>query len=253
MKLFDSHAHYCDERYRENIEQIINEIKELGNISIINAATSVESSKIVIEQAMRYDFMYATVGIHPEEIMGNIDLKEIKKLAKNNKVVAIGEIGLDYHYDTDKEKQKALFKSQIELANDIGLPIVIHNRESSKDLLDILKNEINANKRGVFHCCEMNFELIKEALKLDYYISFAGPVTFKNAKKAKDIIEYVPIEKMLIETDSPYLAPDPLRGTINTSKNIKIIAQKVAEFKEIAIEEVAEITYNNTKKVFNIL
>lgn len=187
---------------------------------------------------------------------GNVkkeDLLVMKELAESKKVVAIGEIGLDYHYDNvNKLLQKELFKLQIELANELDLPIIIHNRESSVDVINILSNEIDSKNKGVFHCCEMNFELIKQALKLDYYISFAGPVTFKNAKKAKEAVDMVPLDRLLIETDSPYLAPEPRRGTVNTSANLKFIAEKIAEFKGVYVEEIAEITYNNTVRLFRI-
>lgn len=257
MKFFDSHAHYYDEQYGENADNIINEIYKNGITNVINVGASVESSKKVVEQALKYDFMYAAVGIHPEEaVEGNVkkeDLLYIKELAQNKKVVAIGEIGLDYHYDnTNKNLQAKLFKELIEIANQVDLPIIIHNRDSNTDLINILKNEINANKKGVFHCCQMNIEFIKQALELDYYISFAGAITFKNAKKAKEVVEFVPLEKLLIETDAPYLAPDPYRGTINSSINVKLIAQKIAEFKNIPLEKVANTTYNNTTKLFEL-
>ena len=181
------------------------------------------------------------------------ELSEIKKLAKeNNKVVAIGEIGLDYHWNTEnKELQKKAFIEQIIIANELNLPIQIHTRDAVMDTLEILKQN-NVNKKGIFHCCPLNRELVKEGLKLGFYISFAGPVTFKNSKNANEIIEMVPNEKMLIETDSPYLSPDPLRGKRNDPRNVKYIAKKIAEVKNITIEEVADITYENAMKILNL-
>ena len=186
--------------------------------------------------------------------MENIDneLKEIEKIAQNKKIIAIGEIGLDYYWNTDnKELQKYSFIKQINLANKLNLPIVIHTREAIQDTLEILKKN-NVNRCGVFHCCPLNRELVKEALKLGFYISFAGPVTFKNSKNADEIISMVPLNRMLIETDSPYLAPEPKRGTRNDPRNVKYMVQKIALVKEIDVEEIAEITYKNACKLFEI-
>lgn len=182
----------------------------------------------------------------------NKELKEIEKITNNKKIVAIGEIGLDYYWNTEnKELQKYAFIEQINLANKLNLPIVIHTREAVQDTLEILKKN-TVNKCGVFHCCPLNRELVKEALKLGFYISFAGPVTFKNSKNADEIINMVPLNKMLIETDSPYLAPEPHRGTRNDSRNVKYIAEKVALVKETDVEEIAKITYKNACKLFEI-
>ena len=252
MELFDSHAHYNDEKF-EGEESIIEEIYKEGITRLITAGYSLETTKKAIQIAKRYEFVYATAGISPNDIEGTTekDLEEIEKLAQNEKIVAIGEIGLDYYWNKDnKEKQKEIFIQQIEIANNLNLPIVIHTREAVQDTLEILKTN---KARGVFHCCPLNIELIKEGLKLGFYISFAGPVTFKNSKNANHIIEYVPMEKILIETDSPYLSPEPLRGRRNDSRNVKYIAQKIAEVKNIPVEEVARITYENAKRLFSIL
>lgn len=179
--------------------------------------------------------------------------ESITELAKNQKIVAIGEIGLDYYWNKEnKEKQKAFFIRQIEIANKLNKPIIIHSRDAVEDTINILKSEITANKRGVFHCCQLNLELIKQALGLGYYISFAGPVTYKNSKNASEVIKIVPLDKMLIETDCPYLSPEPLRGTRNNSANIKYIAQKIADIKGIDIEEIARITFDNASRLFEI-
>lgn len=180
-------------------------------------------------------------------------LKEIEKIAKNDKVVAIGEIGLDYHWNKlNKDLQKNVFIKQIQLANRLNLPIVIHTREAVMDTLDILKNVCPTIKPGVFHCCPLNVELVKEALKLGFYISFAGPITFKNSKNAEEIAKMVPLNQMLIETDSPYLAPEPVRGTRNDSRNVRYIAEKIAEFKSVDVEVIADATYKNALDVFGI-
>ena len=279
MELFDNHAHYNDDKFNDDRDEIINKIYESGVTKLICAGYSVESSKKALEIANNYDFIYTTAGISPNDIPGKVQdedldaktdeevhklftesmqivdnqLHEIEQIAQNNKVVAIGEIGLDYYWNKrNKELQKQVFIKQIELANKLNLPIVIHTRDAVMDTLDILKNIKPTIKPGVFHCCPLNIELVKEALKLGFYISFAGPVTFKNSKNASEIIQMVPLDKMLIETDSPYLAPEPIRGTRNDSRNVKFVAAKIAEFKGISVEEVAKNTYGNAEKVFGI-
>lgn len=256
MELFDSHAHLDDEKFEEDRDTLIEQIREAGVTKLISAVYSLEGSKKGKELADKYDFIYTTAGISPNDIPQTeeelwIMLSEIQKIAKQSKkVVAIGEIGLDYYWNQEnKELQKVAFKKQIELANQLKLPIVIHTREAVMDTLEILKQE-EVTKKGVFHCCPLNRELVKEALKLGFYISFAGPVTFKNSKNANEIIEMVPNERMLIETDSPYLSPEPLRGRRNDSRNVKFIAQKIAEVKGMNIEEVAKITYQNAERIF---
>lgn len=254
MEFFDSHAHYTDEAYNEDRESLIERMYKNDITKIIIAGSNLETSKQAIELANKYPHIYATCGIHPSDIKG-IDieeqLNEIKEISKNEKVVAIGEIGLDYHWDKDnKEEQVDAFIKQIELANEVGLPIVIHTRDAYIDTIDVLKHKINAERRGVFHCCPLNQELVREALELGYNISFSGVVTFKNAKNVDEVIKMVPLEKLQIETDAPYLSPEPFRGTRNNSENVKLTAQKIAEVKGISIEEIAKITYENTMRMF---
>ncbi len=257
MKLFDNHSHLNDEKFDQDREALIQKIVESDTKKIITAGYSLEGSKKAVEISNKYNFMYATCGISPndipqtEEELWNM-LAKIKDLIKKNskKVVAVGEIGLDYYWNTDnKMLQRRAFIEQINLANELELPIVIHTRDAIMDTLEILKENPVKNK-GVFHCCPQNRELIKEALKLGYYISFAGPITFKNSKNADEIINLVPNDRILIETDSPYLAPEPVRGTRNTPINVKYIAQKIANVKKLTLEEVANMTYENAEKVF---
>lgn len=260
MKLFDSHAHLDDERFNEDREVLISQIHEEIE-GFVSAGYSLEGSKKAVELSKKYEYIYTTCGISPNDIPQTeeelwIMLKEIKNLVKENienkKIVAIGEIGLDYYWEKDEDKrilQRKAFIEQIKLANEFNLPIVIHTREAVMDTLDILKkNEVY--KKGVFHCCPLNRELVKEGLKLGFYISFAGPVTFKNSKNANEIISMVPNDRILIETDSPYLSPEPLRGKRNDPRNVKYIARKISEVKGITLEEVADITYNNAKRIF---
>lgn len=292
MQLFDSHAHYNDDKFDEDREKIIEEIHKSGVEKLIVAGYSLDSSISALEIAKQYEWIYTISGISPNDIPeAKVDLEKqlinlqdfieknlskplahneinsdknttendnIKALKNNlkakNKIVAIGEIGLDYYWEKDEERRKLqqiAFIKQINIANEFELPIVIHTREAVMDTLEILKKYPVA-KRGVFHCCPLNRELVKEALKLGYYISFAGPITFKNSKNANEIIELVPLNRILIETDSPYLAPEPKRGTRNDSRNVKYMAEKIASVKKMQAKEIAKITFENACDLFNI-
>lgn len=198
-------------------------------------------------------------GIHPNEIAEteekiDKEILEIEKLAKQNKkVVAIGEIGLDNHWVKDKKEiQKYAFLEQIKLANKLELPIVIHSRDAIMETIEILKGDVLPKKKGILHCCQLNKDLVKAGLEAGFYISFAGAITFKNSKNANDIIQMVPNDKILIETDCPYLSPEPNRGKRNDSRNVIYTAKKIADVKEIPVEEIAKITYENGKKIFGI-
>ena len=280
MELFDTHAHYNDEKFDNDRKLVIQDIYNSNVTMLVNAGDSVESSIKGVEIAKDYDWMFNIVGVSPNDIAESIDeidnqISNIEKLVKkdqnivedvesdtaeslnivnkNRKIVAIGEIGLDYYWNKEnKDLQRYAFIKQIELANKYNLPIVIHTREAVDDTIDILKNKIEATKKGIFHCCPLNRELVKQALKMGFYISFAGPVTFKNSKNANEIIQMVPLDKMVIETDSPYLAPEPHRGTRNDSRNVKYIAEKIANVKEMSLEDIAKITYKNAMKIFEI-
>ena len=258
MGFFDSHSHLNDDKFDEDRDKVIKEIYEAGTTNFVTAGYSVESSKKAIDIANNYDFIYATAGVSPNDIPQTEEelwkqLSEIKELAtKNKKVLAIGEIGLDYYWNTEnKEIQKKAFIEQIKLANELDLPIVIHTRDAVMDTIQVLK-ENEVKNRGVFHCCPQNRELIKEGLKLGFYISFAGPITFKNSKNADEMINLVPNDRILIETDSPYLAPEPVRGTRNTPSNVKFVAQKIASSKGLSLEEVEKMTVENTKRILKI-
>ena len=260
MEFFDSHSHYNDEKFNEDREQIIKETYEAGITKIVCAGYNLDSSIFSLELSKKYEYIYSICGISPNDIPQSeqelwkdiVQISEIVKKNKTNKLVAIGEIGLDYYWNTEnKELQKEAFIKQIELANELNLPIVIHSRDASIDTIDILrKNKVN--KTGIFHCCQFNQEMIRQALELGYYISFAGPVTFKNSKNAPEIIKMIPLNRILIETDSPYLTPEPNRGKRNDSRNVKYIAQKIADVREMPIIDIARITYENAMRIFNI-
>ena len=256
MEYFETHMHLDDEKFDEDREQIINKIWNEGVTLAINMGCDIESSTKSKEIANNNKFIYAAVGIHPENIPQTeeelwITLEKIKQIAiQNKKIVAIGEIGLDYYWNKDnKELQKKAFIKQLEIANELSLPVSIHTRDSIDDMIAIIR-KLKIEKYGVLHCCPFNPELVKHSLEEGLYIGIGGTCTFKNSKNARKIIEIIPIDRILIETDSPYLAPEPLRGYRNDSSNLKYIVQKIAEFKNMEPEEIANITYENAKRLF---
>lgn len=254
MELFDTHSHYNDEKFNEDRENIIKQTYEAGITKFVCAGYNVKSSEEAVKIANKYEYVYSICGISPNDLedYNTQNINKIRQLAKNIKNVAIGEIGLDYYWNKEnKDLQKQVFIEQIKIANELKLPIVIHARDAVQDTIDILKQN-KVDEKGIFHCVQLNKFLIEEAIKLGFYISFAGPITFKNSKNAEEIVKIVPIEKILIETDSPYLAPEPVRGTRNDSRNVKYIAEKIAQFKQIPLEELAKITYKNAMKIFSI-
>ena len=260
MEFFDSHSHYNDEKFDEDREEIIKDTYESGITKFVCAGYNIDSSLFSLELSKKYDFIYSICGISPNDIPQSEEelwkdvakITEIVKENKSKKLVAIGEIGLDYYWNKEnKELQKEAFEKQIDLANELELPIVIHSRDASVDTIGMIRNH-KVNKAGIFHCCQPNQEMVRQALELGYYISFAGPITFKNSRNAPDVIKMVPIDRILIETDSPYLTPEPNRGKRNDCRNVKYVAQKIAELKNVPIEEIAKITYDNAKRIFEI-
>lgn len=259
MYYFETHAHYDDEKFDEDRESVIKKIFEAGVTKCVNIGCNLETSRNSVDLADKYDFMYATCGIHPSEIPHSDEeldkeIEELEKIAKQSKkVVAIGEIGLDYYWNSEnKEMQKNAFIKQIELANKLNLPISIHTRDAIDDTIGIIKNKVEIKNGGILHCCPFNRELVKHGLNLGLYIAFGGTCTFKNSKNAEEIVKMVPNDKILIETDSPYLAPEPLRGTRNDSSNLKYIVNKIADLRKASSEDIARITYQNALRVFGI-
>lgn len=252
MELFDSHAHLCDEAFDEDREEVIQKCFDSDVKFITEIGYSEETSRKAVELANKYETIFAVVGAHPDECNKDIDLSYIKELAQNKKVVAIGEIGLDYHYDNlNKENQKKYFIEQIKIANELDLPVSIHSRDADMDMLEILKqNKINAG--FIMHCFSSSVEVAKEIIKLDGYISISGTVTFKNAKNVLEVVKIVPEDRLLIETDCPYLAPQPYRGKRNDSSYVVETAKKIAEIREKTLEEIAEITTGNTMRIYKI-
>lgn len=255
--LIDTHCHLNDEQLENDTKGIIERAKEHNVKKLVCVGASLSSSEKAVEIANEYDNVFAVIGVHPDDANTFNDeiLDKLRELAKNNKkVVAIGEIGLDYHFVQDnKEAQKSCFIKQIELANELDLPIVIHTRDAMGDTLDIVrKYKDKIKKGGIFHCFHGSKEVLCEINKMGFYVSYGGAITFNNANNLREIVKETPLDKILTETDCPYMAPVPLRGTINEPKNIDLIFEKMCEIKNISKNELEKIIENNTKKIFNI-
>ncbi|GCD08423.1 TatD family hydrolase [Clostridium tagluense] len=252
--IFDSHAHYDDEAFNEDRENVILGLKDKGVIGVLNCGASLEGARMSVELSSKYDFIYSAVGIHPEhaDIVNDEIIDELRNLAQNPKVRAIGEIGLDYHYEENppRDIQKAAFKLQMELARELKLPVVIHDRDAHSDTLDILKQFPEVI--GTIHCFSGSVEFAQECLKLGYYIGFTGVITFKNAKKIGEVAKVVPMDRILVETDCPYMSPEPNRGKRNESPYIKYIIEKISEIKEKTIQEIEYITICNIENLLKI-
>lgn len=254
MKYFETHAHYSDEIYSSNQDEILNRCKENAIEYIIDVGYNTKSSKNTIGLSKKYDYVYSAIGIHPHDVK-NDDYNLIYDLYNNNKdekIVAIGEIGLDYAFIKDnKEEQIKLFINQIELANALKLPIIIHSREAYLDTYNVIK-EHRANYGTLFHCFHPNDDLVRLVLENGYTVAFGGNITYKRGKRFAEYVKEIPMSQIVIETDSPYLPPEPYRGTINTSLNLPIICNKLAELKNLDVEYVSSITFENSKKFFKI-
>jgi len=251
--LYDTHAHLDDSMFDCDRHDVIEKIKNSGVGLINNIASDIKSSKASIALAEKYDFIYASVGVHPSctHSMSNADIETLKELSKHPKVVAIGEIGLDYHYDdTDPETQKYWFAAQLDMAKELDLPIIIHDRESKGECISLLREK--KISKCVFHCFSGSSETAKELIKMGYYISFTGVVTFKNARRAVEAVKEVPMDRIFIETDCPYMAPEPHRGIRNDSSLVCYVAGKIAEIKNLSTEEVIRITRENAIRFFEI-
>lgn len=253
--LFDTHVHVNAEQFNEDLEEVIERAQEAGVKNMVVVGFDRPTITRAMELVETYDFMFAAIGWHPVDAidMTEEDLLWIEELSAHPKVVAIGEMGLDYHWDkSPKEIQKEVFRKQIRLAKRVQLPIIIHNREATADIVSILKEEDASEVGGIMHCFSGSAETALECIDMNFYISLGGPVTFKNAKKPKEVAAVVPLDRLLIETDCPYLAPHPFRGKRNEPSYVKLVAEQIAEIKQLSLEEVSEATTNNAKKLFGI-
>lgn len=253
--IFDTHAHYDDEAYDEDRESLFDHMRKQGVEYIVNIGASMASTQKTLELAEKYSFVYGAVGVHPSETkeLTPESMERLREAARNDKVVAIGEIGLDYYWqEPDRETQKKWFREQLKLAEDSGLPVVVHSRDAAKDTLDILKEWNEHKTKGVIHCFSYTWELAEEYLSMGYYFGIGGVLTFKNGKKLIEAVNHMPIDRILLETDCPYLAPEPYRGKRNQSDYIYYVADKLAELKGLSREEVLEITGRNAKEFYGI-
>lgn len=253
--LFDTHAHYTDERFNDDRSELLSSMPQNNVGYILNACASMDDICPIIELAQKYPFIYASVGVHPHEAdsLSDADMDTLKKWSKHEKVKAIGEIGLDYFYDnSERDSQKVWFARQVELAREVKLPLIIHDRDAHADTLDILKAHHAEDVGGVFHCYAGSREMVRDVIDLNMYVAFGGTLTFKNAVKSVEVVKHVPLDRLLIETDCPYLTPEPHRGKRNSSLYIHYVAEKLAEILDISVEEVERITLENGKRCFNI-
>ena len=249
-RIIDTHAHYDDPAFDDDRDKLISELLSDKVCCIVNQGTDLRTSVQSTEMSSKYKGFYAAVGLHPEQVSeeGLAELEDILALARNEKVVAIGEIGLDYYYETPRELQKKAFEMQLQAAKDLSLPVNIHDREAHGDMLEILKVY---RPQGILHCFSGSVEMAGEVVRQGMYIGVGGVITFKNAKKAVSVIKEIPLDRIVLETDCPYLSPEPFRGKRNHSGNIEYTAKKIAEIKGISLEEVIRVTCENALKVYD--
>lgn len=251
--IFESHAHYDDEAFDTDREEILDQCQREGIEYIVNVSASLKTVKSTLALAEKYPFLYAAVGVHPDEVgeLNEENFVWLTEQCRNPKTVAVGEIGLDYYWDKENhELQKKWFRAQMELAKKLDLPMIVHSREAAADTLEEIQKAQDERLRGVIHCFSYAPEMAEEYLKLGYYIGIGGVVTFKNAKKLKEVVKLLPLERILLETDCPYLAPEPNRGKRNSSLNLPYVAAAIGELKGVDPDEVIRITSQNAKNMY---
>ncbi|MCI9679752.1 MAG: TatD family hydrolase [Lachnospiraceae bacterium] len=251
--IFESHAHYDDAAFDADREELLNQCRQQGIETIINVSASLDSIKSTLALAEKYPFIYGAAGVHPDEVgaLNEETFAWLREQCRHPKIAAVGEIGLDYYWDKEKhELQKYWFCRQMELAKELELPIIVHSREAAADTLEAVRTAHSPKLRGVIHCFSYGPELAAEYLNMGYYIGIGGVVTFKNAKKLKEVVKMLPLERILLETDCPYLAPEPNRGKRNSSLNLTYVAEAIARLKGIEAEEVIRVTNENAKVLY---
>ena len=251
--IFETHAHYDDEAFDSDRDFLLSSFSDNGIGTVVNATASKKTIEQSIALTKKYPFIYTTIGVHPSDCaeMDDEELSWIESQCSYEKAVAVGEIGLDYHYDEpSKDIQKKWFEAQLNVARKVNLPVIIHSRDAAKDTLDIMKSANAKDIGGDIHCFSYSVEIAREYLNMGFFIGVGGVITFKNGKKLREVVEYAPIEQIVIETDSPYLAPEPFRGKRNSSLYLKYVVEKIAEIKGLSAEKVIEITENNAKRLY---
>lgn len=254
--IIDTHAHYDDEAFQEDRDTLLNSLQSSGIEAVVNIGASIQTTKNTLELMEKYPFIYGAAGVHPSETAELDDnlLNWLKMVSKTPKVVAIGEIGLDYYWEEPgHDIQKEWFVKQLNLAREVKLPVVIHSRDAARDTLEIMKAERSQDIGGVIHCFSYGVEMAREYLNMGFYLGIGGVLTFNNAKKLKEVVEYAPMDRIVLETDCPYLAPAPNRGKRNSSLNLPYVVQAIARIKEISPEEVNEITSRNAKQLYRLI
>lgn len=250
--IFDSHAHYNDEAFNPDREDVLERVHHSGVVRVMNIGADLQSSRTSVALAEKYDWIWATVGVHPHDVLDLPGdwLDQLRRLAAHPKVMAIGEIGLDYHYDTDwKPQQQRAFAAQLELARELGLPVVIHSRDAHQDTLDILRQY---RPEGVVHCYSGSAEMARQLLDLGLYLGFTGAITFKNARRAAEVIEMAPLDRLLVETDCPYMAPVPYRGKRCDGTLLPLTLARLGEIKSLSPQEMAQQTAQNASCLFGL-
>ncbi len=253
--IFDTHAHYDDERFDEDREELFSQMRDSGIGNIVNVGASLEGSRRSLELADKHEFIYAAVGVHPSDSLelSEEGIQELKALSGNKKCVAIGEIGLDYYWpEPDHDTQKKWFIRQIALAREVKLPIIVHSRDAAQDTVEILRGENAGELGGVIHCFSYSKEVALECVNMGFYIGVGGVLTFKNGRKMKEVVEAVPMDRIILETDCPYLAPEPFRGKRNSSLYLPYVVEAMADIKGISKEEVISITEENARKMYRL-
>lgn len=253
--IFDTHAHYDDKAFDEDREELLASLREHGIEAVVNVGASIAGTKRTLELTRRWPFFYGAVGVHPNETaeLDEEKLEWLKQVSAEPKVVAIGEIGLDYYWDDpERDVQKKWFDRQLELAREVGLPVVIHSRDAAKDTLDMMKAAKAGEIGGVIHCFSYGVEMAREYLNMGFFIGIGGVLTFKNARKLKEVAAYAPIERIVLETDCPYLAPVPYRGKRNSSLNLPYVVEELAQIKGLTPEEIVEITNRNARRLYRL-
>ena len=253
--IFETHAHYDDDAYNSDRDRLIRLLMEEGIAPIVNVGASLTSTENTVKLAHEYDHVYAAVGVHPSdcETLTEDDIKRLKILCQDPKVVAIGEIGLDYHYDSPgKVVQKKWFERQLRLAKEVALPIIVHSRDAAADTLEIISREEFRGMRGIIHCFSYSLEIAREYVKMGYHIGIGGVVTFKNGRKLQEIAGSIPLENIVVETDCPYLAPEPYRGRRNSSAYLTYIIERIASLRNAEYEEIERATYENAAALFGV-
>lgn len=256
MKIFDTHAHYNDEAFDKDRDELLRSLNAKGIGTVVNVGASIQSTKETLQLTRQYHFVYGAAGVHPNET-GELNdnlIEWLRDITRENKIVAVGEIGLDYHWEEpEPEIQKYWFVRQLTLAREERLPVIIHSRDAARDTLDIIKAERAEETGGVLHCFSYGVDLAREYLQMGFYLGIGGVVTFHNARKLKEVVKYAPLDQLVLETDCPYLSPEPYRGRRNSSLNLIYVAEQIGQIKNIPADEVILVTSRNAKRLYRIL